>query len=110
MGPRYPVMVDLVGRPCLVVGGGGVATRKVLGLLAAEAGGHRGVAHARRAACRAGRCRSHLVAARPSTTRSGAPVGSSRWAFVVAATDDGAVNAQVMRDAADAGVLGERRF
>jgi siroheme synthase-like protein len=32
-GPRYPVNLDVAGRPCLVVGGGRVATRKVLGLL-----------------------------------------------------------------------------
>ena len=33
----YPVMLDLVGRPCLVVGGGAVAERKVEGLVEAGA-------------------------------------------------------------------------
>lgn len=35
--PRYPAMLDLAGRSCLVVGGGGVAVRKVAGLLDAGA-------------------------------------------------------------------------
>ena len=34
---RYPVTLDVEGRPCLVVGGGAVALRKVFGLLEAEA-------------------------------------------------------------------------
>ena len=33
----YPVMLDLTGRPCLIVGGGAVAERKVEGLLAVGA-------------------------------------------------------------------------
>ena len=36
--PRYPVMLDLSGRRCLVIGGGAVAHRKVRGLV--EAGAH----------------------------------------------------------------------
>ena len=33
----YPLFLDLRGRPCLVVGGGRMATEKVEGLLGAEA-------------------------------------------------------------------------
>jgi precorrin-2 dehydrogenase/sirohydrochlorin ferrochelatase len=36
-GFAYPVMLDLTGRPCLVVGGGVVAERKVTGLVEAGA-------------------------------------------------------------------------
>lgn len=36
-GFRYPVTLDLTGRPCLVVGGGAVAERKVGGLVEAGA-------------------------------------------------------------------------
>ena len=33
----YPICLDLAGRPCIVVGGGRVAERKVMGLLASSA-------------------------------------------------------------------------
>ena len=33
----YPIVLELEGRPCLVVGGGAVAERKVEALLEAEA-------------------------------------------------------------------------
>ncbi|WP_232695633.1 precorrin-2 dehydrogenase/sirohydrochlorin ferrochelatase family protein [Brevibacillus daliensis] len=33
MKPHFPMMVNLDGRPCLVVGGGGVAERKIASLL-----------------------------------------------------------------------------
>ncbi|MCU1486263.1 MAG: uroporphyrin-III C-methyltransferase [Actinomycetia bacterium] len=36
-GPQYPVLLDLAGRSCLVVGGGPVALGKVRGLLAVDA-------------------------------------------------------------------------
>jgi len=36
-GPQYPVMLDVRGRPCLVVGGGSVAAGKVESLNAAAA-------------------------------------------------------------------------
>ena len=96
----YPICVDMAGRPCLVVGGGPVAERKVAGLL--EAG-----------AC--------LTVVSPTVTRrldGWAGQGRIRWrrrgyvagdlvgqslAFV--ATDDRAVTADVARDARRAGVL-----
>ena len=37
MPSYYPVFVDLQGKRCLVVGGGEIATRKVQGLLEADA-------------------------------------------------------------------------
>ena len=95
-------MVDLDGRPCLVVGGGAVAARKALAL--AEAGGLVTVIapdlspplaelhDAGRVAWRQGRY-AGLSPASPD----------GPWALVVAATDDPALNDVVAADATAAG-------
>src|SRR4051812_16496793 len=97
-GGRYPVMVDLAGRPCLVVGGGAIATRKVLGLLASDASitvvspslsGPLAELHA------AGTIA--WIEGRYLALGSAGSLADPRpWSFVVAATDDAAVNAQVV--------------
>jgi precorrin-2 dehydrogenase/sirohydrochlorin ferrochelatase len=96
-------MVDLARRPCLVVGGGAVATRKVLGLLAAEA-----LVTVRSAEL------SAALAELASTGRIrwdaqaygalGVADDGQTWALVLAATDDVAVNQRVVADAAAVGV------
>jgi siroheme synthase-like protein len=87
-----PVDLLLEDRPCLVVGGGAVAARKVGHLLAA--GARVTVVSAESCAAieewkRAGRLRHHPRNFRP---------GDLKGAFVVfAATDDNAVNGRVVR-------------
>lgn len=102
MAVRYPVMVDLAGRPCLVVGGGEVATRKVLGLLAAEA--HVTVRSPELGAplaelARAGRIRWEEQA----YGGLGVAADGRPWSLVLAATSDVAVNGRVASDAAAVG-------
>lgn len=96
----YPVMLDLVGRPCLVVGGGAVATRKVEGLVEAEA---------------------RVTVISPSLTERLLRLATDaqlRWrpreylrgdveGFVLAmvATDDAAANAEVASECRERGVL-----
>lgn len=99
MTSRYPVLVDLAGRRVLVVGGGSVATRKVRGLLAVAA--------------EVTVCAPDLTDDLSSlvgddtvtwrTERYGPDVAGDGWAFVVAATDDRAVNEQIVADATEAG-------
>jgi precorrin-2 dehydrogenase/sirohydrochlorin ferrochelatase len=99
MTPRYPVLIDLAGQQVLVVGGGSVAARKVRGLLAVDA--HVTV------------CAPHLCDDLTSLVdRSTVAWCEQRyqpgdaggcWAFVVAATDDRAVNASVVADASASG-------
>lgn len=102
MADRYPLMLDLEGRPCLVVGGGAVATRKVLGLLAA---GARVTVRAPELSAplaelaSAGRIRHDDGA---YLALGVAPDGRS-WSLVFAATDDVAVNQRVVADADAAG-------
>jgi precorrin-2 dehydrogenase/sirohydrochlorin ferrochelatase len=94
-GSLYPVNLVLTGRPCLVVGGGAVAARKVTGLLACGA-------------------IVHVIAARAGdeVRATGAPIEERPYArgdvagyrLVVAATDDPATNRIVFEDGEAAGV------
>jgi siroheme synthase-like protein len=100
MAARYPALLDLASRPCLVVGGGTVAARKARGLLAAEARVlviAPAVGDELRALADAG-------AVEVADGRYGGEAADDRWAFVVAATDDRALNRAVAADAASAGV------
>src|SRR6476661_4468416 len=95
-------MVDLARRPCLVVGGGAVATRKVLGLLAVDARitGRAPELSAPLAELAAvGRIRWEEG---PYVALGVADDGRS-WSLVFAATDDAAVNLRVVADADAAG-------
>ena len=100
MGRYYPLMVDLTGRRCLVVGGGEVAERKVRALL--EAGGEvlvvsPALTPGLEALKREGRI-VHL--ARPY--QPGDLAGSF---LVFGATDDHRVNRRLADEAKAAGVL-----
>lgn len=112
--PRYPVSLDLLGAACLVVGGGPVAARKVHGLLEAGAAVTvvaLGVGPEVGALMNAGgdpadplagdtRVGSVSVEARPY--RAGE---AARYRLVVAATGVHAVDAGVVADAHEGGVL-----
>jgi siroheme synthase-like protein len=96
----YPLCLEMAGRPCLVVGGGPVAERKVAGLL--DAGAWLTVVSPTAtevlyAWARADRIR--LV------EREYTAADLSGHSVVFVATDDGRVNAAVARDARAAGLL-----
>ena len=96
MTVSYPVNLIVEGRSCLVVGGGGIAARKVAGLVSCGA-------------------RVHVVApevgdevkAQPGVTWEERPYRSGDLEghrLVVAATDDRSVNEAVYQDAEAAGI------
>lgn len=96
----YAVCLDMTDRPCLVVGGGPVAERKVAGLL--DAGARLTVVSPSatdrlREWARADRIRLR--------TREYAAADLAGQAVVFVATDDGGINAGVARDARAVGVL-----
>jgi len=94
--PSYPVNLVVDGRPCLVVGGGRVAARKVAGLRASGA-------------------RVHVLAPSVDAALKDAPGvtweerayrtgDAAGYRLVIAATDDRAVNGDVAADAERQGV------
>ena len=94
-----PLHLDLRGRPCLVVGGGALAERKIELLLRAGAQ-VRVVAKASGAAV----CTLAAQGAVQLHERGYAPTDVQGQRLVVAATDDAAVNAQVFADCEAAGI------
>jgi precorrin-2 dehydrogenase/sirohydrochlorin ferrochelatase len=95
---RYSVMIDLARRPCLVVGGGAVATRKVLGLLAADAAVT--VRAPELSAPLAELAASGRIRWEDGAYASlGVADDGRSWSLVFAATDDVAVNQRVVADA-----------
>lgn len=102
MTARYPLMLDLTGRPVLVVGGGSVARRKVSGLIEAGAAvtvvAPRAVDEISEAAAA-----GQLTWARRSATA--VDVTAQRWRLVVLTTDDRDLNATLAAAADDHGIL-----
>ncbi len=96
----YPVALDLTGRPCVVIGGGPVAERKVRGLLAAGAAVTVVAPRlTRRLEALAARSRIRHVA------RAYEPGDLDGYRLAFAATDGDAVNAAVAREGRRRGVL-----
>ena len=95
----FPLFVQLAGRPCVVLGGGVIAERKVAGLL--EGGAvvtvvSPSLTPALAALASAGRI-AHIARGYAAGDLAGA-------ALAFAATDDGAINAAVAREGRERGV------
>jgi len=96
----YPLFLDVKNRPCVVIGGGGVALRKVNMLLDHEAR----VQVISPEFC--AELESMIESGRASGVRRGYQSGDLEGAFVViAATDDQQANERIAREAQDRGIL-----
>jgi siroheme synthase-like protein len=99
MAPPFPVLLDLRGRACVVIGGGMVAERRVASLLTAGAAVtvvSPRVTAALAADAAAGRLR-HVA-------RAFAPADLDGALLAFTATDDGRINAEVAREGRARGV------
>ena len=96
----YPITIQLDEQPCLVVGGGTVAERKVAALV--QSGATVTICSPRLTPALAALAAAGTVAWRPEPYRAGE---AAAYLLVVAATDDDAVNRIVAQDARQAGRL-----
>lgn len=96
----YPVTLDLEGRPCLVVGGGVIAERKVRGLL--EAGARVTVVSPALSPGLVALAADARFRWRPREYAGGDTAG---FFLVMVATDDGTVNGAVAAEARAGGAL-----
>jgi siroheme synthase-like protein len=95
----YPISVDLVGRPCLVVGGGAVALRKVSALV--EAGARVTVVSPSLTPALLRLASEAPLRWRPREYAAGDAAG---FVLVMVATDDRAVNAAVAIECRERGI------
>ncbi len=96
----YPISLNLSGRRCLVVGGGGVALRKIDGLL--EEGAEVTVVAREPCAAIEKLAAAGRIELQHRAYRSGEATG---FALVMVATDDNETNRQVFSEADSAGIL-----
>lgn len=95
----YPIFVELEGRPCLVIGGGHEAQRKVAGLLAA--GGKVTVIAPKLTKDLQAKLAAGEIDLEQREYREGDLAG---YEVCMVATDDGAVNAEVAAEGRRAGI------
>lgn len=96
----YPVLLDIAGRRCLVIGGGEVAARKVEALL--DCGGRVSVVAPQVSAAIAGLAAAGKIELRQRAYQPGDLEGAY---LVIAASDAAEVNAAAHREAAERGIL-----
>ncbi len=96
----YPAYLELRGRPCMVVGGGALAERKVTTLL--DAGARVTVVSPTVTAALRALAETHEIVHHPRAYRRGDLAGA--W-LAYAATDDEAVHAEIATEAAETRVF-----